>query len=190
MTCTGFVYEGDYKIVHKELGDGTDIDVQAYERINDLEGYLILSNSTMESQYNYFLIPVDGKDKYFMVTSKEMMTGGRCRVNVYQDVLKTWETEIDEFICIVESTVDDRSYTKDAPGSFPLYQYTKTAQEAYIDLDYSQGSGADKKWHYILVTVGKGGDESAQEEAIRIQEEQKRQAEELLGSAPYNWLGG
>ena len=151
-----YKYTGDYKILNKDLGTATILTINAYEPINDLEGYLILSPTNSANDYNYYSFTINGKTKYFMVTSKEAMTGGRCRVNLYQDVLKTWASEIEDFECIVATSVDSRAYTKDAPGTFPCYQYHKTTQNAKTgqeELKYIRNNGTP---YYVLVTVGKG----------------------------------
>lgn len=171
MNGKRYKYTGDYKIANKELGQGTDVTINAYEPLNDLEGYLILSETASANDYNYYSFTINGKEKYFMVTSKEAMTGGRCRVNLYQDVLKTWWNEVKEFVCIITSTTDANSdnYTKDAPGNFPCYQYNKIAQVAKKNLKYTD-TRAGASQHYILVTVGSASGVSAQTAQEEIDE--------------------
>ena len=164
MNGKRYVYTGDYKIADKNLGNGTAVTINAYEPLNDLEGYLILSETASANDCNYYSFTINGKEKYFMVTSKEAMTGGRCRVNLYQDVLKTWWDEIKEFDCIILNTTDanDNNYTKDAPGNFPCYQFNKIAQVAKKNLRYKD-TRAGATQHYILVTVGSASGISAEE---------------------------
>lgn len=173
MQGYGYKYTGDYKIANKDLGTGTSITLSAYENINDLEGYIILSESNSANAYNYYSIDINGKTKYFMVTSKEAMTGGRCRVNLYQDVLKTWWEEIKKFKVIVQTTVDDRVYQKDAPGNFPLFAYHQVSQFAKHKIKMHGGTEMSPKGYYVLVTIGPKTNMTMadfQEEANRVHE--------------------
>lgn len=189
-----YKYTGDYKIANKNLGTGTAVTINGYEPINDLEGYLILSPAhvhssvdNVDTEFNYYSFKINGKTKYFMVTSREAMTGGRCRVNLYQDVLKTWWDEIKDWECIVSTSVDSRAYTKDAPGSFPCYQYHKISQNAIgsPDLSYRR---ADGKSYYVLVTVGKGWAQTEDDSAVEWQKKTNEYHEQFFtGETPdYN----
>lgn len=156
FSVTAYKYTGDYKIANKEFDEQTaaTFNIDAYEPLNDLEGYIILSPTNAANDYNYYKITLNGKTKYFMVTSKEPMTGGRCRVNLYQDVIKTWWNEIKEFECIITNSVDRNAYTNDAPGNFPCYAYHKTSQDSMtnINLDYTRNGES----YYVLSTTGMG----------------------------------
>ena len=190
MTGHRYTYTGDYKIADKNLGTGTAITINAYEPLNDLEGYLILSETASANNYNYYSFEINGKTKYFMVTSKEAMTGGRCRVNLYQDVLKTWWNEIKNFKCIILNTTDANpdNYTNDAPGSFPCYQFNKISQTAQEEMRY-KNTAAGAKQYYILVTVGDASGISATEAQNEIDERMDDYYEKhglTDPNAPYN----
>ena len=66
--------------------------VKPYEALDDLSGYVVLDYDGSYEEYNGAFLGDTGK--FYTITSKELLTGHRIRLNLRVDVMKTYQDEI------------------------------------------------------------------------------------------------
>ena len=77
-----------------------EISTTPYEPVDDLNGYVILDYNSSYEQYNKAFL----YGKYYTITSHVKEIGGKIRLNLQVDVMKTYADEISSCTVIVQRT--------------------------------------------------------------------------------------
>ena len=135
-----------------------EISIQPYEPVNDLDGFIITSK--LYYDYNYVKLSWEAKDsmdgnsditieRYYFITSKELMTGERLKMNLHEDVLQTFADSIYKLPAIVGRTQSgyiNANLVSDMPTeNFKETEFLKIGSELAYDSS-----------HLVLVTSGGG----------------------------------
>lgn len=135
--------------------------VAPYEPLDDLNGYLIVDgnhkesgNTTAEDESDYVkLSDITGNDRYYFIISRELMTGGRCKMRLEEDVLMTWKNIIKEANCVI-----DRAYLGGSEymvtGDLPILGYQRLSEDSGYDEDFSYNDGNLNVYAALLVAGG------------------------------------
>lgn len=162
MTCTVYKCDCPNNVVDKTdyLENATVLThFDPYEAIDDLSGY-ILTDKTYDA-YNYVKITsITGQTRYYFITSRELMPGQRCKMNLEEDVLMTWENVVmntEGLIerCNVFGGTKDKPVgpNKDYRGNLPALCFNRVTELSSDPLEYGE-NGRD--FYYVLVTASKG----------------------------------
>lgn len=140
-----------------------NVSISPYEPIDDISGYIITSG-TYDS-YNYVSINnLNGRTRYYFVGPREVMTGGRCRIRLDEDVLMTWKDTIMNTPCVVGRA--GLGGMKDMGNDIPLMSYSiisdNAQQTSALSSDLSYGTANDL--YYVLFTASAGNTAAASEE--------------------------
>lgn len=104
------------------------VTIEPYEPIDDLRGYIITSSTYDDDNY-VKIDSVAGKDRYYFVTGRELMTAGRCKIMLEEDVLMTWHSVIEDTECVISRT--GNSGWKDMGNDIPLMSYSIISDDAF-----------------------------------------------------------
>lgn len=90
MTLKLYKCGDDPKTLNKSYSNSVSKTCNNYEAVNDLSGYVILDHTSGIEDYN--AAEINGK--FYTIISRDMMIGGKIRLNLEEDVLKTFQTQI------------------------------------------------------------------------------------------------
>lgn len=86
-----------------EYPSSGEISTTPYEPLDDLNGYVILDYNSSYEQYNKAQL----YGKYYTITSHVKEIGGKIRLNLEVDVMKTYADEIKDCFAVIERTSAD-----------------------------------------------------------------------------------
>lgn len=137
----------DPKKLYKTYGSELVRNGTPYKPVDDLSGYVILEYTTDIETYNAASLEWGGKTKYYTITSIQADTGNKVIVNLYEDVLKTFETEIGNLYAIVARTSNKNVYNSYLPDQKLVMQSNLLCQ------NYAFGNGAFTYDNSIILGV-------------------------------------
>jgi len=149
----------------------------AYEPVDDLNGYLILSGTY--DQYNYVKISnIAGIDRYYYVRNREMLPAQRCKIHLEEDVLMTFlDTILDTECLIKQSTADGNTYVN---SGYPIKAFSRIYEDCSPELRYSDNNN---NTYFTLMYCGSS-------QSIAGSGINKINAESSIGSALTKLFGG
>lgn len=103
--------------------------VVPYEALDDLSGFVILDYNSAYEGYNGAFLSETGK--FYTITSKELLTGQRIRLNLRVDVMKTYQSEITNCTGILlrsSNTSIGNSYINDGKRDFEAGKTTSNIE--------------------------------------------------------------
>ena len=150
MTCTVYKLNCDPKVVDKTtfLASGSALSsFNPYEAIDDLHGYII--TGTSKDEYDYVKITdISGKTRYYFVTSRELMTGERCKINLEEDVLMTFKDKILNTNCLItNSNAAGNSYV---PQHYPTKAFKRIFEDCSPEISYDNSGST----YFTIVYCG------------------------------------
>lgn len=154
MTAYFSKYTGDNKVVNKTLKDQTSVTINAYEPLDELRGYIIVS-PTYEA-YNYVQIG----SVYYFVTDRRFDTAGRLICELREDVLMTLKSQAYNLDCIFDRTTTTKLMQAAIPDSLPVQGYKMTTEYTltHLTTDFHFGDPTEvNDLDFVLVIGGKGG---------------------------------
>lgn len=83
-----------------EYPSNSEITTTPYEPVDDLNGYVILDYNSIYEQYDKAQL----YGKYYTITSHVKEIGGKIRLNLEVDVMKTYSSSILECVAVIERT--------------------------------------------------------------------------------------
>lgn len=91
MTCNLYRNNSAPNTLDKNLTAlGGSVTVRNYEAVNDISGYLYMSNSSNNTGANYLKL----NNKYYFIGPREYLTNGLMRMFIEEDVLQTFKDQI------------------------------------------------------------------------------------------------
>ena len=126
--------------------------VVPYEPLSDLEGYLILEYDNVVERANYCYF----EERYYFIKDREKLIGGKLKLHLTVDVLKTYENQIDKVDVVCKRTAlssFQSQYVADpyAPVETRRYEVQQEGKLAEnTTVAYIAGLSSD----VLLVTVG------------------------------------
>lgn len=94
MDILFFDYGGDNRVINKQINDAAPLasvtGAKPFEPLSPLTGQLLLEYDAAIYAANYAKF----NEKYYFITDRELLTGGRMRLFCRVDVLKTYATAI------------------------------------------------------------------------------------------------
>lgn len=137
----------DPKKLYKTYGSESVRNGTPYKPVDDLSGYVILEYTADIETYNAASLEWGGKTKYYTITSIQADIGNKVIVNLYEDVLKTFETEIGDLYVVVARTSNKSVYNSYLPDQKLVMQSNLLCQ------NYAFGEGAFTYDHSIILGV-------------------------------------
>lgn len=139
----------------------TNVTISPYEALDDTHGYIIVSSA--QDEYNYVKIKaLNGRDRYYFITARDVETAQRCKLTLEEDVLMTFLPDIKEMYVLPKRAYHSSIMNADLPDKRPTYQYSVTTQYASYtadNCDFHYGDptvSAAQDENIILVVSGKG----------------------------------
>lgn len=142
----------------KKTIEGNSIAFKNYEPLDDLNGYILMD--TVPDSTNYIKINnIDGRDRYYFITSRERQNAGILKVNLHEDVLMTFRKEIKKLDVVVDRAGSTTKVQSDIPDSRPTKQYSLTSEytfsSLYDDFYFGDPTGVNR-FDYIAILSGRG----------------------------------
>lgn len=161
MVVKFYDYTDNPIVIHKKIDHDDDTvatplrtlnTVIPYEPLSDLEGYLILEYDNIVERANYCYF----EERYYFIKDREKLIGGKLRLTLRVDVLKTYENQIGQVdvVCKRTALADLQSqymadpYAPVETRRYEVQQEGKLAENATVA--YIAGLSPD----ILLVTVG------------------------------------
>lgn len=160
MVVKFYDYTDNPIVLHKKI-DGNDDTVAEplrtlttvipYEPLSDLEGYLILEYDSYVERANYCYF----EERYYFIKDREKLIGGKLRLTLRVDVLKTYEGSIGHIDVVCRRTALQSLQSQYIADPYaPVETRREVSQsEGYIEntaTAYIAGLSSD----ILLVTVG------------------------------------
>lgn len=147
MNITLYKCSDDPKKLYKTYGDASSRNGTPYKPVDDLNGYVILEYTTDIETYNGASLEWGGKTKYYTINSIQADIGNKVIVNLQEDVLKTFETEIGNLYAIVARTSNKNVYNSYLPDQKLVMQSNLLCQ------NFAFGNGAFTYDNSIILGV-------------------------------------
>lgn len=155
MTVTLYHYSGDPKTVNKSLTDSRSLTaVRAYEPLDELRGYLIMSSAY--DGYNY----IKTGDSYYFIEDRIEEPGGMCRMILRLDVLMTYKDQIYNLEAVFDRVTTTTLMQATIPDNLPVQSYRMTSEytASHLDNDFHFGDPTGvNDLDFIVLVGGKGG---------------------------------
>lgn len=157
MTCTIYKCDCPNNVLNKTdyLEDAVVLSsFSPYEPLDDLHGYIIIegvNSGASHAGHDYVKITnFAGVARYYFVTSRELMTANRCKMNLEEDALMTWHTDIGTTPCIIgRSGVGG---FKDMGNDIPTMSYSIIADDSQSPMEY----GTLNELKYVVFSACSG----------------------------------
>lgn len=151
MTLTFYNVSDAPNVVNKSIGEGVSIDtVHPVENCDMLNPSFILNDSTAATTYNYVHVSAFGR--YYFITGRQLIRGGRAIIYCTVDVLYTYSDKITNCIGTITRAENPKSkYIHDS--KFPLIAKMGLEQAFYSKTPFSATNG----YNYLLTVQGKSG---------------------------------
>jgi hypothetical protein len=92
------------KALNKDLTNGTNIEtIKPYEPVSDLEGYVIVNYNSAYENMNYAAYDND----FYFITDREKMIGGKMKLYLRMDVLRSFKDNIVNCDCVLDRATDN-----------------------------------------------------------------------------------
>lgn len=161
MVVKFYDYTDNPIVIHKKIDYNDDTvapplrtltTVVPYEPLSDLEGYLILEydNVVERSNYCYF------EERYYFIKDREKLIGGKLRLTLRVDVLKTYENQVDTIDVVCKRTALENlqsQYIADPYAPVETRRY-EVQQEGRLSENTNVAYIAGLSPDILLVTVG------------------------------------
>lgn len=142
----------------KKTISGENIEFRNYEPLDDLTGFILVSS--VPDDTNYIRIDnMNGKTRYYFITSRERQNAGILKVYLSEDVLMTFRADIKKLSVVVDRAGSTTDVQSDIPDSRPLKQYSLTSEYVFSHLydDFYFGDPTHvNNFDYIAILSGKG----------------------------------
>lgn len=151
MTLTFYNVSDAPNVVNKTIGEGVSIDtVHPVENCDMLNPSFILDKSTAATTYNYVHVSAFGR--YYFITGRQLIRGGRTIIYCAVDVLYTYADKITN--CIGTITRAENPKSKNIHDTkYPLIARMGLEQTFYSKTPFSATNG----YNYLLTVQGKSG---------------------------------
>lgn len=163
MTLVPYQCDCDPKTVNKgryikKTIQGNSIDFANYEPLDDLNGYILVGS--VPDSTNYIKINnINGRNRYYFVTSRERQNGGILKVNLHEDVLMTFNDEIRKLSAVIDRAGSTTKVQADINDSRPIKQYMVTSEHTFSKLydDFYYGDPTNQNnYNFIVILSGRG----------------------------------
>ena len=161
MVVKFYDYTDNPIVIHKKIDHDDDTVAQPlktletvipYEPLSDLEGYLILEYDNLVERANYCYF----EERYYFIKDREKLIGGKLRLTLRVDVLKTYENQIDHIDVVCKRTALaslQSQYMADPYAPVETRRY-ESQQEGKLAENTTVAYIAGLSPDILLVTVG------------------------------------